>query len=104
MSFGGTLLFCLLAQMIHSLADIMTVPFCPNMNGQPQVVIRKTPIRVRYSLVEDRLWEWIGYPELNDRFTLNYAQRVRIWYKINIWYNGIGSFWTGVKINGTFHQ
>lgn len=83
-------------------SDVTIRALCPPGNNlqQPMLVIRDNPISVRYSLVNNRPWVWMGYPELNDKFYLEYSQRVRIWYRISIWMSNAGAFWTRLKIDG----
>lgn len=100
-----TIFLILLLAGMRCTPDISTIPYCPLSSGtQPTLVVRDTPMRISYTLVNNRSWTWIGFPELNDKFNLETAQRVRIWYRIVYLHAKEGSFFTRVTINGVAYN
>lgn len=65
------IIILLMLGTLRSTPDVSNLPYCPpGTSSQPTLIVRDTPMRIRYTLVNNRHWTWIGFPELNDKIRI----------------------------------
>ena len=93
----------LLVWLVHAQTDVSRYRECFDSGTNPETIVRVTPMKIWYSLAGITT-AYRGFPELHDKFFLKKAQRVKIEYKINIWFLKTGLFWTRLKINNKVQE
>lgn len=81
---------------VLALADITREEVCSSSGQKTVTVVRYNPIRFAYALLRG---VDAGFPDLNDKFYLPKAQRVRIFYTINLWSTTQCSLATSVMVD-----
>ena len=96
------LLLILCVFYVQGQTDVSRYRECVAAGSNPETVVRVTPMKIWYSIAATTTYK--GFPELHDKFYLKTAQRVKVSYKIVIWFSQASQFVTRLKIDDTVHS